>query len=344
MGGLRFRCLIDNYLCDIIPFESYVENPAMHVGLGIIAFDEIQLDTIRKLFKENVCDGYESYLNRIQLEGSDGYLYIMSQTSLKKKEKMSHSIIKSYNYYCKYKLKDKESKKWIKDSCEKYNDGIIELPCGKNRYVDSENEMCFPFRIHKSKGKNKPLFVLFHGAGALGNDNIKQLFDSIPLYKQLLKYDCNILLPQAPFGSNMGHITIQNYIKSVKKLIDELPIDFDRNRIYIAGTSFGGFCVWHLCYLFPEYFAAAVPVMGGLCFYHDFERYDAQRLTKTPLWVAHSSDDTNVRIDSDDYYVEKIKELGSDVKYTRWNKYGHSMYKKFYKKEKWAEWCMTKSK
>ncbi len=344
MSNLHFRCLIDEALCEITPFKPYFEKGDFDLGLVIIAFDESELDIIRKLYKENVCDGYESYLNRIKLEGSDGHLYIMSQSSLEKKEKMSHSIIKSYNYYCKYKQKDKESKKWIKENCEKYNDGIIELTCGRYRYVDSENEMCFPFRIRKSKGESKPLFVLFHGAGALGNDNIKQLFDSIPLYKQVLKYDCNILLPQAPFGSNMGHITIQNYIKSVKRLIDELPFAFDRKRIYIAGTSFGGFCVWHLCYLFPGYFAAALPVMGGLCFYQDFEKYDAQRLTKTPLWVAHSSDNTNVRIDSDDYYVAELEKFGADIKYTRLDKCGHFMYKKFYKTEKWAEWCMTKSK
>ena len=356
MGSLRFRCLIDDYLCDIIPFESYVEKGKKDVGLVLIAFDESELDTIRKLFKENVRAGHESHLNRIQLEGSDGYLYILSQSSIDKKEKMPHSIMRAYRYYYKFKKEENKGKEWIKENNAKQwidennksqNSGLTKLSGSKlsaYKYNDTENEMCFPFRLFTSKGKNKPLFVLFHGAGALGNDNVKQLFDNIPLYKQILKEDCNILLPQAPYGANKGDDLTQNYIKSVKNLIDELPADFDRNRIYIAGTSFGGFCVWHLSYLFPEYFAAAVPVMGGLSFDCDFEKYDVRRLIKTPLWVAHSSDDTNVRIDSDDYYVAELEKLGADVKYTRWNKYGHSMYKKFYKKEKWVEWCMSKLK
>ncbi len=343
MSGLRFRCLIDNTLCDITPFKSYAEKCALDVGLILIAFGENELDTVRKLFRENVRNGYESYLNNIQLEGSDGYLYIMSLTSADKKEKMPHSIIKAYNYYYKYKKKEKKSKEWIKANSEKHNNGIIKLSCGNYRYIDKENEMCFPFRLHKSKKADRPLFVLFHGAGALGNKNIKQLFDHIPLFKQILRYDCNILMPQAPYGANRGgDVLIQKYIKSVKKLIDQLPFDFDRKRIYIAGTSFGGFCVWNLVYLYPEYFAAAVPVMGGLCFDCDFGKYDVQRLVKTPLWVAHSSDDTNVRIDSDDYYVAELEKFGADIKYTRWDKYGHSMYRKFYKTQKWAEWCMSK--
>lgn len=354
MSNLRYRCLIDDYLCDITPFKSYVEKGAIDAGLVLIAFDENELNTIRNLFKENVRDGRESYLNRIQLEGSDGYLYIMSQASIEKKEKMPQSIMRAYRYYYKFKKKENKGKEWIKNNNAKQwiegnnnnqNNGLTKLSGGKfsaYKYNDKENEMCFPFRLRVSKEKNKPLFVLFHGAGAMGNDNIKQLFDNIPLYRQILKKDCNILSPQATFGSNKGDDVTQNYIKSVKKLIDELPIEFDRKRIYIVGTSFGGFCVWHLAYLFPEYFAAAVPVMGGLCFYCDFEKYDVQRLVKTPLWVAHSSDDTNVRIDSDDYYVAELEKLGADIKYTRWSKYGHSMYREFYKTEKWSEWCLSK--
>lgn len=345
MSNLKFRCLIDDCLCDIAPFAPYTVKGKSDSGLVLIAFDESELDTIRKLFKENVRDGYISRLNHIQLEGSDGNLYIMSQKAVEKKEKMPHSIMRAYKYYYSYKKKENKGQEWIKKNQTKYKNGLVKTSGGilpAYKYID--NDICFPFRLHVSKETNKPLFVLFHGAGALGNDNVKQLFDHIPLYKQVLKEDCNILLPQAPFGSNRGDDKVQCYIKAVKKLIDELPVDFDRKRIYIAGTSFGGFCVWHIAYLFPEYFAAAVPVMGGLYFGNNFNGYDLHRLTKTPLWVAHSSDDTNVRIDSDDFCVSELEKLGADIKYTRWDKYGHSMYKRFYKNENWVEWCLSKKR
>ncbi|MBQ3136687.1 MAG: prolyl oligopeptidase family serine peptidase [Clostridia bacterium] len=352
MSEMKFRCLIDNTLCDIMPFKSYAEKGDFDLGLVLIGFSEKETEKIRQLFKDNVREGYESYLNNIQLEGSDGNLYIMSQTSVDKKEKMPHSIMKAYKYYYSYKKKENKSKQWIKentakkridDNLGKNEEGIVKHFGGNYRYIDKENEMCFPFRLYKSKKADRPLFILFHGAGALGNENIKHLFDHIPLFKQILKCDCNILMPQAPYGANRGgDVLIERYIKSVKKLIDELPIDFDRKRIYIAGTSFGGFCVWHMAYHFPEYFAAGVPVMGGLYFDSNFGSYDMQRLVSTPLWVAHSADDMNVRIDSDDYCVKELEKLGADIKYTRWTKYGHSMYKRFYKNEKWAEWCMSK--
>ncbi len=332
MSNLRFRSLVDSDFCDIAPFEPYIEKGSLDMGLALIAFDESELDTIKSLLKET------------QLEGSDGYLYILSQGSIEKKGKMPNSITKAYRYYKRYKKKQNRAAANIEKKLSRSGDGIKKVSGGRfsaYKYTDRENKICFPFRFRASKDKNRPLFVLLHGAGAMGSDNLKQLFDSIPLYKQLLKTNCNILLPQAPFGSNRGE-AMQNYIKSIKKLTDELPADFDRKRIYIIGTSFGGCCVWQLIYLFPEYFAAAVPVMGGLCLDRDYEKYDIGRLVKTPIWAAHSSDDTNVRIDSDDYYAAELKKLGADIKYTRWDKHGHTMSGKFYRTENWAEWCLSK--
>lgn len=345
VSNLKFRCLFDKYFCNIVPFKPYVEKEAIDEGIVLIAFDENELDTIRGLFKENICNENISSLDNIQLEGSDGYLYVLSQTSIEKKNKMPHSIEKSYSYFKNYNKKRNRTNSKIKKELSRNDDGIKQLSNGilsAYKFFDKENDICFPFRFHASKGTNKPLFIFFHGAGAMGDDNIKQLFDNIPLYNQVLKKDCNILLPQAPFGSNKNESVTRRYINSLKKLVDEFSIDFDRKRIYIVGTSFGGLCVWNLAYLFPDYFAAAVPVMGCLSVYCDFKNYDITRLVKTPFWVAHSSDDTNVRIDSDDYFVAELEKLKADIKYTRWNKYGHKMSSKFYKTEKWAEWCLSK--
>lgn len=100
MSNLRFRCLVDNDFCDIAPFEPYIEKGSSDMGLALIAFDESELDTVKSL------------LNETQLEGSDGYLYMLSQGSVEKKGKMPHSVMKAYRYYKRYKKKAKQS------SCE----------------------------------------------------------------------------------------------------------------------------------------------------------------------------------------------------------------------------------
>lgn len=61
-------------------------------------------------------------------------------------------------------------------------------------------------------------------------------------------------------------------------------------------------------------------------FDNNFDSYDIQRLVNTPIWVAYSSDDTNVKIDSVDYCVAELQKFVADIKYTRWSEYGHFYY------------------
>lgn len=76
------------------------------MGLALIAFDESELDTIKSLLKE------------AQLEGSDGYLYILSQGSIEKKGKMPNSITKAYRYYKRYKKKQNRAAANIREKTQ----------------------------------------------------------------------------------------------------------------------------------------------------------------------------------------------------------------------------------
>ena len=119
MSNLRFRCLVDNDFCDIAPFEPYIEKGSSDMGLALIAFDESELDTIKNLLKE------------AQLEDSDGYLYILSQGSVEKKGKMSHSVMKAYRYYKRYKKKQNRAAAHIEKELSHSGDGIRKVSGGR---------------------------------------------------------------------------------------------------------------------------------------------------------------------------------------------------------------------
>ncbi len=53
MNELKFRCVIDEVLCDITPFKPYAIKCNEDVGLLLISFKESEKDQIRKLFIEN---------------------------------------------------------------------------------------------------------------------------------------------------------------------------------------------------------------------------------------------------------------------------------------------------
>lgn len=217
-------------------------------------------------------------------------------------------------------------------------------------FIDKENKTAIPFRFKRSKGEApQPLVIYFCGAGSVGVDNFKPFTETVPRLFQLKKHNYNMLIPQPYTGINYNK-TIEEwqrkfdaYVASVKRLTELLAEDgsIDMNRIYVFGNSLGGGVAWRLAYNHPEFCACAMPVMGAL---FTTDECDFKRLVNLPIWVAHSSNDTNVIIDQDDNAVARIKELGGNVRYTRWDKYGHAMAGKFYFRENWVDWMFAQNK
>ena len=148
MSQLNFRCIVDEFLCDITPFKPYAIKCNDDVGLILISFKESETEQIRNLFIENVREEYSSALDNIQLEGSDGYFYVLSRERIDKKQKISYSLIKfrRYYWYLKYKKKERKAKLWIQKNLEKYDNGLNRFSKGKfsaYKYIDKENNTAF---------------------------------------------------------------------------------------------------------------------------------------------------------------------------------------------------------
>lgn len=270
--------------------------------------------------------------------------------------KFSWTYDKWYNEFCKIYADKHNDEKTVQDWLNGANQTQI-VEQGKNIgkfkaycFIDKENETAFPFRFKKSKGETpQPLIIYFCGAGSVGVDNFKPFKETVPRLFQLKKYNYNMLIPQPNTGINYNktieewHGKSDAYVASVKKLTESLAKDgsIDMNRIYVFGNSLGGGVTWRFAYNHPDFCACAMPVIGAL---YTTDECDFTRLVSLPIWVAHSSDDKTVSIDSDDNAVARIKELGGNIKYTRWDKYGHAMAGKFYFRENWVDWMFAQNK
>lgn len=116
----------------------------------------------------------------------------------------------------------------------------------------------------------------------------------------------------------------------------------DKDRVYCFGTSFGGCCVWYSISMYPELFAAAVPAMGLMMHFKEFLPV-LKKYSTMPIWIAHSSDDNNVNIAVDDYLYNELKNINPNLRYTRWDKFGHKMAGHFYRKEPFIDWMFKQS-
>lgn len=332
-------------------FRKYIVNTSDNESVFKLEFDECQKE---EFFRDMHIDSYMDLGLPAVYIGEDGYLYsFFKDGTIKKGEKCSSKLEKQlWRGRIKLSKKIRRDKKYWDKVISKINgkqiESISESFGGYNKYIyiNSEKNYVIPFRLKESRRKNAPLLIYYQGAGALGHDNFKPLFEFKSFLFGKKIPDCNILIPQAPYSSNFGANTIEDYVANCIGLINTVSENskIDLNRIYCFGTSFGGGCVWQSLYDYPDMFAAAVPVMGMLMDCKNKLPQLVRNYKNTPLWIAHSSDDNNVKIDSDDIVYNELKKINPSIKYTRWNKYGHNMAKYFYRREPFIAWMFSQTK
>ena len=283
---------------------------------------------------------------KINLFGSDGFYYILSSDGLEKTNTKCNlkNLDKYYKSHLKFSKSTTKNETWIEsqliksDKTQYQEQGARLLHFKSYVFIDKENAFAFKYRFKRSKEK-APLVIYFHGAGALGKDNIKPLFDGIIPTSKIYR-NCNVLIPQQPTREN------ERYWASIHHLIKKLVKNnsqIDEKRIYLIGTSLGATNVWNLIYHYPQIFACGVAAMGSLDIWGK-GNMDVSRMKDIPLWVVHAENDKNVTVKVDDFYVAKLKELGAPVQYTRPKKHGHNIANIFYIKEPWDKWMLFQTK
>ena len=140
-----------------------------------------------------------------------------------------------------------------------------------------------PYRLHApakcEEGVRYPLVLFLHGAGERGNDNTKTLVHGVlPICKYAMKHgDAFVIAPQCPNGKKWVNQdwsaksmrrpeTPSEEMVAVMALLRDIvathPVD--PARIYVTGISMGGFGTWDIVPRLPGFFAAMMPICGGV--------------------------------------------------------------------------------
>ena len=340
---------------NVYNLEPYIVRRYKNNTVSKVMFDDDRYDAFIKDFK--VADLIEKYGNYTVL-GSDGHFYNITPNGAIKGDKypsnypktslkFSSKMYKSYQSDLKFKKRAISEIKY--GNTEKISNGMFGF--NKYQYINDDKSLVTPYRFKRASKKNQPLIVYLAGAGTIGHDNFKALWEFL-FYaggNKVCRKDCNILIPQTlraweidDYESKIRNIVADNCATLVNQIITEN--DIDTNRIYIYGTSLGAGEVWNSLLNSPDLYAAAIEAMGEYINYDKLKDSDFEKISHIPIWLAHSNDDFAVKIASDDYFYDKLKALGTNVKYTRWEKYGHKMSAKFFKTEPWVEWLFEQSK
>jgi predicted esterase len=181
--------------------------------------------------------------------------------------------------------------------------------------------------------KKYPLVLSLHGSGGTGKDNIKQILGSgiarvLSGGENRKKYPAFVMVPQCPRGQSWGGYPGRRSYESppvvplVMEAIDALEAEFsiDKKRRYISGESMGGYGTWHFIVMYPEKFAAAIPI-AGYC-----APELAPKITGVAIWVFHGKEDRSVPVRYSRDIIKALKKAGGDPRYTEYPNRGHGIW------------------
>ncbi len=232
----------------------------------------------------------------------------------------------------------------------------------KDVYLSSQGDSLLFRQLNPQQvvpGKKYPLVVFLHGAGERGNDNEAQLTHGGNMFTNPVnreKYPAFVLFPQCPaeeywapktLPDNLRGIPfevdppISTPLQSVKELIDRTisryPIDTD--RIYVVGLSMGGMGTFDLLCRYPDLFAAAVPICGGV----NIERLGKIK-TQARIRIFHGDADQVVPVAFSREAYLTLKNNGIDVEYIEFPGFNHDSWTSAFNRPDFMEWLFANRK
>jgi predicted esterase len=158
-----------------------------------------------------------------------------------------------------------------------------------------------------------PLVLCLHGSGERGDNSSAMKNNSLATVwardSNQTHWPCFILVPQCP---STGWWTYSNIVLAVNDILDSLQFEFtiDTNRLFITGLSMGGYGTWDMIVRYPNKFAAAVPMSGGV------DPSKAALIKHIPIWNFHGAQDYTVSVTESRKMIAALENAGDTAVYT----------------------------
>ncbi|WP_343486649.1 PHB depolymerase family esterase [Allomuricauda sp. d1] len=204
---------------------------------------------------------------------------------------------------------------------------------GEEKTVTSEilrYYLYYPEGYDSNKDKDFGLLLFLHGGGESGGtlDEVKK-HGPPKMMAEGYPFPFLVLAPQNPHKKKWWNV------HAVNQLLDSVIAGnrVDSDRVYVTGLSRGGSAAWDMAVQYPHKFAALAVVCGmtPTPYAHWLDK-------EMPIWVFHGADDEVIPVSESDQMVAKLKEMGYDVQYTRYDGVGHNSWLKAYTTKELYDW------
>ncbi len=232
-------------------------------------------------------------------------------------------------------------------SCHQKNVGTLSQTFSMDVFLKRQINIgteSYEYRIYVpkegKKGAKLPVMLYLHGSDERGDDNEGQLSGPAPsIFANQDNFQFVIVFPQCPAGRFWDEDMIGLAMSELDQTVKEF--DGDKSRLYLAGFSLGGYGTWTAAAMYPDKFAAVVPMSGrvlprpgerknvapqilGLADSENPYAAFADKLSKTPIWIFHGANDNIVPIENSRQMAKALKDAGNyNARYTELENTGH---------------------
>ena len=203
----------------------------------------------------------------------------------------------------------------------------------ENRF-DSANRSGEYLKYVKYEPENKPegklpLFIYVHGAGGRGDDlSVIKTVAPMGVIAAGREVNAVCVAPQCHADTWFELFDV------LLEFIDNMRCgeNIDQSRVYISGSSMGGYTTWQVIMSRPEWFAAAVPVCGGGMY------WNAGKLKNLPIWAFHGALDMTVLPEESIKMVAAVNRSGGNARLTVFPKCDHDSWVPAFESEELWTW------
>lgn len=213
----------------------------------------------------------------------------------------------------------------------------------RERTVDVEGTPSI-YRVYVPRSKKRlPVILFLHGRGELGNDGLAQTTVGLgpAIERNPKRFSAIVVFPQASQGYGWRGFNLRTAVAALDDV--EQTYDIDRDRVYVTGLSMGGFGAWAIAALYPQRFAAVVPVCGG------FDGTATQmpmsegaaRIAAIPQWAFHGDADDVVSVEHSRKMVAALRAAGAEIRYTEYAGVRHNSWDRAYAEKELLPWLLA---
>ncbi len=275
-------------------------------------------------------------------------------------------FIKFYNFLCvtAYKRSPKilRHKKNLtesqSESCVIKTGKAIWYPSYKKYYYcDKISGEGWFFRLKPITDKGKyPVIFYLHGNGLnRAGENDLQMWEFRWLKKKLDGNSCHRVVMHCDCTCAYNTDEHSSAIEGIIRYLENTYNNVDRSRIYIAGTSYGGYAAAYEVLRNPDKYAGAVsamgfthnekfPITGGWQkneYCRNLTEEDFKTLAKTPFYFTWAKNDHPSISDGSAFLSEKLENYGGTVMRKLYDDGAHTIAAEFFRKEDWADWLFA---